>query len=647
VRARLGQTGERTTGGVRRWGVLAGAFLAAIPVSARANERITDFSSAIRVAQTGALTITETISVNAEGYAIRHGIFRDFPTVYADKDGRRVHVGFDVLSVALDGQDEPYSVAAIPGGERVRIGDPKAVLPPGPHRFTLTYATDRQIRFFTDYDELYWNVTGNFWAFPIDQAEAVVELPRGAQIAQFAAYTGAAGAVAQNAQGEKISDSAIRFSTTAPLGPQEGLTIAVGFSKGAVLPPSPEELRRDFLRDNAAAITAMAGVLLMLVYFAAVGMEVAGQPPRGTIVPLFAPPRDFSPAAVRFVHRMGYDRKAYAASLVDMAVKGYLKIAQCDDAYTLTRTGRSEAEAGLAHGEAAIAAKLFEDGDAILLKQVNHEAISRSISALKISLASEYERVYFVTNLHWFLGGMAMFALTAFASGVLCDDPRAGGCIVWIAGACFATAVLLQRTWEAWVGMAGPGSRLANGWRAFVLSGLSVPFALAWMVGLFRLQRSVPLPVTMALSIGAIAAYAFYHLLKHPTLLGAKIFDEIDGFKLFLVTAEKDRLEALNPPNVTPELFEKFLPYAIALDCETQWSRKFEAEAEAAGLAQGAAGGHYTPGWYSGGAFEGFGAAGFAAGLGASMASAAATASGSGGGGASGGGGGGGGGGGW
>jgi uncharacterized membrane protein len=122
---------------------------------------------------------------------------------------------------------------------------------------------------------------------------------------------------------------------------------------------------------------------------------------------------------------------------------------------------------------------------------------------------------------------------------------------------------------------------------------------------------------------------------------------------MFLVTAEKDRLEALNPPNVTPEVFEKFLPYAIALDCENQWSKKFEAEAAAAGVTPDSHGNYYAPGWYSGSSFDRLGSDGFANAIGSSMASAAAAASsapgssGSGGGGSSGGGGGGGGGGGW
>jgi uncharacterized membrane protein len=149
-----------------------------------------------------------------------------------------------------------------------------------------------------------------------------------------------------------------------------------------------------------------------------------------------------------------------------------------------------------------------------------------------------------------------------------------------------------------------------------------------------------------------VLAYVFYHLLKAPTLAGAKIRDQIDGFRMFLTTAEKDRLEILHPPHVTPDVFEKYLPYAIALDSENEWSRKFEAEAGRAGVAPSAQG--YSPRWYSGSSFRRLGTTGFASSLGSAVAGATAAAasapgrsSGSGGGGSSGGGGGGGGGGGW
>jgi uncharacterized membrane protein YgcG len=641
---------------MRRAAALVAASIALFATAARADERITDFSTYVRVAQTGALTVTETITVNSEGGQIRHGIYRDFPTKYTDRMGRGVRVGFDVLSASLDGHDEPYSVEGIDAGERVKIGDPNAEIEPGSHRFTLTYATNRQIGFFDDYDELYWNATGNFWLFPIDHAQATIDLPRGAHIKQFAFYTGKAGSTAQDARAEKISDSKIAFETTRPLGSAEGLTVAVGFAKGAVIPPSPEELREYFLRDNASAIAALLGIALLLVYFTVAWLEHARHPRRGVIVALFAPPRNFSPAAVRFVHRMAYDRKAYAAALVDMAVKGYVKISEENHTYTLTRTGKGEGETGLAHGEVAVANKLFSSENEIELQQTHCSVIQQSISALKTSLTNEYERAYFVTNRHWFLGGLAILGITAVGAALLCDNAAAAGfMLVWLSAWSIGTAALLHRAWGNWATVVyGPGSRILNFFGALFTTAFALPFAGGWALGVFALTKAIPLAATLALSAGGMMAYLFYHLLKAPTLAGAKVLDEIEGFKLFLVTAEKDRLEALNPPNVTPEVFERFLPYAIALDCENQWSKKFEAEAAAAGVPRDAGGNSYTPTWYSGGSFDHLGIAGFSSALGASMASAAASAattpggsSGSGGGGSSGGGGGGGGGGGW
>jgi uncharacterized membrane protein YgcG len=638
---------------MRRLGAFAAPVFLLWAVAASAEERITDYASDIVVAKNGALTVTETISVVSEGYQIRHGIFRDFPTTYTDKLGRRVHVDFNVLSVMRDGQPENYDLDSIADGERVKIGNADVNLDPGPHVFKLVYSTDRQIGFFAYYDELYWNVTGNFWEFPIDHAEATIHLPAGASIRQFAYYTGSAGATDHNASANEISANEIAFATTAPLGPNEGLTVAVGFSKGAVLPPTAAELRAQFIRDNASAVAAWAGIAILLVYFTVVWFEYGRDPRRGTIVPLFAPPNGFSPAAVRYVHRMAYDRKSYAASLVDMAVKGYLTISEKDHTYTLIRTGKSNVDADLAHGENAMADKLFAGSDTLEMKQANHSAIQGSIFALQLSLKREYERVYFVTNVHWFLGGLAILAVTAGATALLCDNAStAGFLLLWLSGWSVGTAFLIHRVIDGWRGVFyGPGSRAANFANALFFTLFALPFTGGLVGALFVLGSLVPVAAMIALMVGGGASYLFHYLLKAPTLLGAKIFDEIDGFRMFLDTAEKDRLEVLNPPDVTPAVFEKYLPYAMALDCENRWSKKFEDASAAAGVATSTA---YVPIWYSGNSFANLGAAGFASALGSSMASAAAAAatppgssSGSGGGGFSGGGGGGGGGGGW
>jgi uncharacterized membrane protein YgcG len=309
----------------------------------------------------------------------------------------------------------------------------------------------------------------------------------------------------------------------------------------------------------------------------------------------------------------------------------------------------------LAPSEIALGDALFGSNDRIKLKQENHTTVQNAITALKNSLKAECEKHYFVNNSGWFLGGLGILALTGVASALLSEDAGPSAFIMlWLAGWSAGTAFLLHQVYDNWVGVfAGPGSRIGNLVGALVTTLFALPFAGGLVVGLYFFGQSMSGLASAALIAGGVLAYVFYHLLKAPTALGASTLDQIDGFKMFLDTAEKDRLEMLNPPQVTPEVFEKFLPYAIALDCENQWSKKFEAQAAAAGIGSDQNYG-YTPLWYAGGNFSRLGTAGFVSSIGSSLGSAAASAStapgsssGSGGGGFSGGGGGGGGGGGW
>jgi uncharacterized membrane protein YgcG len=633
------------------------AFAAAPAFAQDDEERITNYASDITVARNGTLTVTETIAVIATGDRIKHGIYRDFPTSYTSNGVTKV-VGFEVERVTLDGSDEPYTTESIDSGERIKIGDADREVVPGAHTYTITYTTTRQIGFFDKYDELYWNVTGNFWIFGIDHASATIHLPPQAQIKQIAAYTGAAGDRGNGATAKVLSGHDIEFDTVAPLSENEGLTVAVGFNKGAVLPPTPAELRADFIRDNAGTVAAIAGVLILLIYYSVVWWEHGRDPRRGTIIPLFAPPAGFSPAAVRYIYGMAYDRKIFAAAIVDMAVKKFLKITQAGSTYTLTRTDTNDT-ADLSSDERKIASILLDGpGSSIELKQDNHTVIQQAISAVQTTLKNEDEKTYFVTNTGWFMGGVLILIVTGLAAALLSNVPGGvGALIVPFAG---VVAILIFVAHWAVLGwrtvFTGPGSRAWNIFQALFMTVVAVLFVAGFGSGFFELKDAIPMGVLVALTTGGVAAYIFYFLLKAPTLLGAKIRDQIDGFKMFLNTAEKDRLEMLNPPQVTPEVFEKFLPYAIALDCENQWSKKFEAEAAAAAAAGNDSYGYagYSPIWYSGGNFTSFNSGAFAAGLGASLAASAASAatapgssSGSGGGGFSGGGGGGGGGGGW
>jgi len=396
------------------------------------------------------------------------------------------------------------------------------------------------------------------------------------------------------------------------------------------------------------------GLAALGFYYFAAWLKFGRDPARGVIVPLFAPPKNLSAASVRFIHRMAYDRKAFAAALIAMAVKGYLKISEQHGIYTLVRTGKSEREADLAATEATLGRYLFSLGASIELKNINHDLISRAITALRTALKREDEGVYFVTNSGWFFGGLVILTMSGAAAAAFADDPGpAIGILLWLSAWTAGTSFLLHQAAQQWLSVIkGPGSRILNFIGAAFSTLFSLPFVAGLIFGLAVLGRSLPVIALVTLMAQGVLAYAFYYLLKAPTLAGAKIRDAIDGFRLYLTAVETPRLEVLHPPQITPEVFEKFLPYAIALDAENAWSRKFEAEAARAGEAP--RGTTYRPVWYSGSSFGQLGTTGFATALGASVASATAAAStapgsssGSGGGGSSGGGGGGGGGGGW
>ena len=205
--------------------------------SAGATERILRFVSDVKVERNGDLIVTETIAVQAEGKDIRRGILRDFPTSYTRRDGAHVEVGFDVQFVTRDGVAENFVTERLSNGVRVRIGSADRLLRDGRHEYVIRYRTTRQIGFFADYDELYWNATGTGWTFAIDQAEARITLPEGVRFTQTALYTGPQGARGQDAAIVEQAPGRIVFRTTKPLPARNGLTVAAAWQKGVVTPP--------------------------------------------------------------------------------------------------------------------------------------------------------------------------------------------------------------------------------------------------------------------------------------------------------------------------------------------------------------------------------------------------------------------------
>ena len=250
------------------------AWFAAEPAGAAGDERILSFKSDIEVHADATMTVTETIVVRAAGNQIKRGIYREFPTSYVDRFGNTVRVGFHVLSVTRAGRPEPYHIRDASNGKRVYIGDKDVFLQPGRCSYTLTYTTDQQIGFFEDFDELYWNVTGNGWAFPIDQAEARITLPKGALVLETFGYTGYQGATGADYTARQAASGAVIFTATRPLKHEEGLTIVVSWPKGVVTEPDIADVARNLLVANMSVLAGGIGLLVLVAYYCAAWLKV-------------------------------------------------------------------------------------------------------------------------------------------------------------------------------------------------------------------------------------------------------------------------------------------------------------------------------------------------------------------------------------
>lgn len=493
-----------------------------------ADERILSFESDIKIAVDASILVTETMLVRAEGDRIRRGIVRDFPTDYRDRFGNRYRVGFELISVQRDGLTEFYRMEQIRNGVRIYIGRSDVFLEPGEYEYRLSYRTSRQLGFFEDHDELYWNVNGNDGIFPIDRVSARVVLPERQPTGALAieGYVGRPGSAGQSYEAIVGADGVMTIATTRALGAGEGLTLVASWPKGVIDEPTAVDEAIWMLSDNRGVLTALITLVAVLSYLIYAWHKAGRDPVPGVIFPHYEPPERFSPASVRYVSRMAYDMKTFTAAVIDLAVKGFIEIDEDDDEYTLRMT--AGAQQALAPGEKAILGRLFRDGGSVTLKNVNHKRVLRAIAAHKRSLRRDYHRIYFMTNSTLMIPAIGIVVL-----GVLV---------------------------------------------------------------VFLMQAITPLAIAL-FAVCAILVAAFFYLMKAPTKLGRRMLDKIDGFRLYLDVAEKEDLELRNPPEKTPELFEAYLPYALALGVEQSWAEQFTSVFERLKAATGQA---YRPIWYHG-----------------------------------------------
>jgi hypothetical protein len=509
--------------------------------SVLADERILDFHSDILIMKDGWIEVSETIRVRAEGNRIRRGIYRDFPTEYEDQLGNQYVVRFEPIQVMRNSADEDFHEQNVRGGKRVYFGKSNRYINAGEHTYTFRYRASRMLGFFASHDELYWNVTGVEWAFPIDSASATVAFgfDVSAHDVTAEAYTGSYGYTRQDYTSSIDGSGRVYFQTSKPLQALNGLTVVVGWPKGFVVEPTATQRFAWLLKDNLNLLIALVGLAILLIYYIPVWRHFGKDPEEGVLVTRYEPPDGFSPASLRYIRQMYYDDKVMTAAVVNLAVKGYLRIdleegadgflgvGKEADKYSLIKTNPGKNAPPMAVGEQELYDGLFYSGKTVVLENENHEKLGKVKDGHRQSLKHDYKRHYFQLNGLLNVPAILVFVITAVVS-------------------------------------------LSAG-----------PSAL----------------VILTIVIMAITTVFFAIIMKRPTMRGRKLLDEIRGFKDYLEIAEKDELNLRNPPEKTPELFEAYLPFALALGVDHMWAEKFSAVLSSAHEPGGTT---YQPAWYNG-----------------------------------------------
>lgn len=329
------------------------ALVLSLPGAAAADQGwlISSYDSTIAVGTDGALTVQEDIRVDF-GAQQHHGIFRSIPVRYRYDDTHDRYLDVTVASVTDGTRPVEYTTSNDGSTFTVKIGDPNFTVS-GPQRYVITYRVVGALNAFTDHDELYWNVMGFGWGVPKTKAVATVILPTGA-LQKATCYQGPSGSTEPCSY--VTSGGTVTYSATRELGSDEDLTIVTALNKGAVTVPAPmlDARQRQFPQDafDVNPWTVGVSLLLFLVgigliaaywwshgrdraylghyYLANDAVHDAPESPfeHEPIVVEFGPPENLRPAQLGLILDEHADTKDVTATIVDLAVRGYLTISE-------------------------------------------------------------------------------------------------------------------------------------------------------------------------------------------------------------------------------------------------------------------------------------------------------------------------------
>ena len=461
--------------------------------------QINSFDSEVLVNSDATIDVSETVEVNFDEQ--RHGIYRDIPYVYQDSLGNREKISIAIKNVLLDGAPAEYTVDRSNGWLTMKIGSPINQII-GLHTYQIDYAVDHAILYFDDHDELYWNVTGSDWEVPIAQTTAIIALPEGTQVISADCYVGDYGSIDQ-------SCAVATDVATVAFAADGFLTADVTFPKGVVYEPTNIEKIGLFLADNWLAIFPLLIVFLVIGLWLKLGRD----PRHGTVIAEYEPPAGIWAVYAGIFERGTISKQDLVAMIVQMAVKGYLKIVETKSESAILKIDKRE----------ITLIKLKEPTDLDEAHQMFFNIIFVGKNEIKLSeirgkiKQTDYQSLKAVI-IRW-LTENRYYAKRSFMVRAM---------FFVLAGLIFMAGIILGGDFG-------------------VLTGGS--FVLAVIVTAF-----------------------FGQLMPKRTLAGAEMLRKIKGFRLFLRTAERYRAQWEEKEGI----FSEFLPYAIAFNDVKHWSSVFE-----------------------------------------------------------------------
>jgi len=488
------------------------------PFSGTQDFTINKFHSYISVNEDSSFTVKETIDV--EFHRQRHGIYREIPFKYVDELGKTIQTPTTVLSVTDEsGRDWNYKIRKIGNIINIRIGDANKYIS-GKQTYVITYEVENAILFFDNHDELYWNVTGNYWKSPIKEASADVTLniKNKSKNLWAACYTGVYGSRKSECSFEATNNGA-EFITKKSLNIGEGLTIAFGWDKGLVFPPSSWKrfLWAIDLEENWILVIPLLSFFFMINLWYRRGRDPKV---KGSVTVMYEPPKYdnkiLTPAEVGTLVDESVDSRDLTSAIIGLAVKGYIKIKETKKEglifdstdYYLSRD--KEPDENLSSFERELMNSLFSDSPSGIFVSDMKNKFYKNLQELKDALYSD------LVEKKYFLRSPEKLRNVYITAGIL-------------------TIIF--------------GSMLT----AFLITSLTVKMIIAWM-------------------LTGLPFFIFGRVMPAKTKVGASAYIDVLGFQEFLNRAEKDRLERMDDKN----LFSKFLPYAIALGVEDNWAKAFE-----------------------------------------------------------------------